>query len=711
MTQASWLTLDALVESPRPGTTAPTQYAFSPDGHLLTYLWSERGDPVRDLWVMDVATGNRRALLRADDLGPVEDLGTEETLRRERQRVRDSGITQYQWAKSADVLLIPFNGQLYVTDGAGARPRHIAPSDAAVVDARLTADGTHIVFARARELWAVSVETGGPVQLTFDSSDVVSNGVAEFIAQEEMGRAHGFWLSPDAVRVAYAQVDEGHIPEYPIVHQAGEQWRVENHRYPFAGGPNARVRLGIVPLRGGATQWLDLGPSDDAYVARVDWGDCRRLFVQLEARDQKSLELRCYDAEAGSWSTLFVERTVPWVNLHNDLRILGDGSFIWASEASGFKHLVLHDADGWLVRPLTSGPWPVDAVVHIDEDRRLGYFTAGRDDPRQRHLHRVSLDGGEIEALTDAPGFHGATFAQDGSRYVHTWESMTTPPSAELCSTGNERRQVIHDGGRLDDIARGLAPPELVELSVDGATLYGALYRPADRGTRGATVVAVYGGPHAQMVTNTWTMTIDLRAQYLASRGFVVFKLDNRGSARRGLAFEGAVFRNLGRIELDDQAAGVRWLVDQGITDPERVGMYGWSYGGYMSALCLLKAPDVFNVAVAGAPVSDWDGYDTHYTERYMETPETNPDGYAQAALMTHVDNLRGRLLIVHGLVDENVHFRHSARLIAGLEHSGKSFDLLLLPEERHGVRPTPQNRTVRRLLEERVIGFFEEYL
>ncbi len=715
----AWLTLDALVATPRPGGGAPNQFAFAPHSPWLTYLWSDRGDSVRDLWVMNLENGERRVLARADDLGPPDAaLSSEETLRRERQRVREGGITQYHWAKAADVLLIPFNGQLYVKSAADETLRHVAPADEGAVDGRLTADGSHVVYVRGRELWIAALDGSPPVQLTFDSADTVSNGVAEFIAQEEMGRSSGFWPSPDGSAIAYAQVDEGAVPEFPIVHQGTDAWRVEGHRYPFAGEANVRVRLGIVAAAGGPTSWLDLGPGDDVYLARVEWQSASTLLVQIEVRDQQRLELRAYDVATDRWTALLVEEGHPWINLHNDLRILADGRFIWATERSGFKHLSWHDAQGGEIRALTSGDWPVDSVVHVDEARRRVYFTAGREDPRERHLYAVSLDGGEVERLTLTPGFHGAVFAAGWEHFVHTWESMSQAPSAEVCSTGAgaEPSVLLHQGQPVDQALPGLDPPELIELAADdGTRLFGALYRPrtgvGPAPHRWPTVVSVYGGPHAQMVTNTWGMTVDLRAQYLACHGFAVFKLDNRGSGRRGLAFEGALHRRMGTIEVDDQVAGVRWLVEQGISDPERVGIYGWSYGGYMAAMCLLKAPDTFRAAVAGALVSGWDGYDTHYTERYMGTPQANPDGYREAALMTHAEQLRGHLLIVHGMVDENVHFRHSARFITALEHAEKDFDLLLLPEERHGIRPTPENRPVRRLLEHRVTQFFEENL
>ena len=708
--------IERVVDYPRPGTSAPTQFGFSPDGALLTFLWSERGDSARDLWAVDLVSGSRRILVTASGLGASEtDLSQEETLRRQRQRVRDGGITQYQWAKHAPVLLIPVNGQLYVMSVSGEAPGraiHVAPSEQSAVDAKLTAEGDRLVFARGGELWVVQVhgeaDAVPPLQLTSGSTPTVGNGVAEFIAQEEMGRSSGFWISPDSARVAFAQVDESEVPEYPIVHEGAEERRVETHRYPFAGCANARVRLGIVELDGGETRWLDLGPAEDLYLARVDWQTPDRLLVQIEDRAQQRLELRAYDSGSCAWRLLLVEESDVWVNLHDDLRALRDGAFIWASESSGFKHLQLCSADGSLIRKLTEGLWPVDSVLHVDEARRRVYFTAGMGSPLERHVYWVSLDGSPIVRLSEEAGFHGATFSVAGNRFVHVWESVTRPTSVEVRSVDDGQVLPVYDGGDLASAASDLRPPELVDfLGPSGDRLYGAVYYPpAARTGPLPVVVSVYGGPHAQTVTNTWGMTVDMRAQRLASLGFVVFKLDNRGSARRGLAFEGALRRRLGTVELDDQVAGVRWLVEQGIADPERVGTYGWSYGGYLAALCVLKAPGVFKAAVAGAPVSDWDGYDTHYTERYLGTPGDNPDGYRAASLLIYADRLEGNLLIVHGLVDENVHFRHSARLMAALERAGKGFDVLPLPEERHGVRPTEQNRPARRLVEQRISDF-----
>lgn len=699
------LTLEAIAQYPRPGANVPASLAFSPDARLLTYLYSDRGDLTRDLWAFDVQSGERRILARPPDGGTTDaNVNPEEALLRERQRLREGGITHFSWAKSADRLLVPINGQLYVTSSEGEPLRLLAPAVEPAADARLSPDGQRIVFVRGRELWVVDVAGGDARQLTFDATETITNGLAEFIAQEEMGRREGFWIAPDGEAVAYAQVDEGAIPAYPIVHQGGEAWSVETHRYPFAGGANARVRLGVLALASGATTWLDLGSDPDSYLARVNWCPTGRLLVQVESRDQRHLTLRAYDVSSGAATLLLEEDADPWINLHSDLRFVGKGGdFVWSSERTGYRHLYLYDGAGQLVRALTAGEWPVDSVVHLDDGRRWVYFLAGRESPVERHLYRVSLDGGEPVRLTEAPGFHHATFAADGSYYAHLHESRSAPPSVEVRAVDAPRRMPLHDAPALDDVRAQLVLPELVTIEgPDGTTLYGALYRPR-AALPAPTVVSVYGGPHAQMVTDSWALMVDLRAQYLASQGFVVFKLDNRGSARRGLRFEGAIHRRLGTVEVQDQVAGVRWLVARGIADPSRVGVYGWSYGGYMTLMCLLAPDTPFKVGVAGAPVTDWDGYDTHYTERYMERPVDNPSGYRQASTLSHVEQLAGRLLLVHGMLDENVHFRHTARLIAALEAADRPFDVLVFPDERH----MPRAAQTLRYLEERVTDYF----
>ncbi len=562
---------------------------------------------------------------------------------------------------------------------------------------------------------------GAPRQLTFGAVETgKTNGLAEYIAQEEMDRFSGYWWSPDSRWIAFEEVDETHIPVYRIIHQGKDytgDGAQEDHRYPFAGGANAHVRLGVVSIDGGEPVWMDLGAEQDIYLARVQWLPDGRLSAQIENRQQTALELAAFDPQSGERTTLLQETSQVWINLHDLFRPLKQpyqgqaGCFLWASERSGFRHLYLYNDRAGLIRQLTSGEWMVDALAGIDEAGGQVYFTATLADPRECHLYAVSLDGGSPRRLTHAPGMHTVVVDHARRRFIDTYQSLSQPPVIRLCSLQDgSPLATLYDerDPRLDQLQ--LEPPELVTLqNRHGTPLYGALFKPPAQFGPGPypTLVCVYGGPHAQLVANAWNLTVSMRLQYLRSLGFLVFVLDNRGSARRGLAFEGAIKNDMGHLEVDDQVDGVRWLVIQGLADPERVGVFGWSYGGYMAAMCLARAPLTFKVAVAGAPVTHWDGYDTYYTERYMGTPQSNPAGYQESNVMQHVANLRGKLLLVHGLIDENVHFRHTARLINALIAARKPYDLLLFPNERH----MPRNQADRVFLEEQVRDYFLKHL
>ena len=684
---------------PRPGTSIPSRIAYSPDGRSITYLHSERRDLVRDLWRYDFQARQAEPLIRPPDRTRSEaDLSLDERLRRERLRLREVGITEYWWARDAPVMLVPIGDGLYRwADGQLQRLTNGATYP------QISRDGRHVFFVRDGEVCIL--DEAGERVLTAGAGPGVTNGIAEFVAQEELDRQRGFWVSRDARWLAFEQVDERHVPVYPIIHQGTDRIEIEEHRYPFAGAANVRWRLGIVPVEAGDVRWLDLGDPNEHYLARVDWHPDGRLFVQHLTRDWRRLSLLAVDPSTGRTSRLITEHGQPWINLHDDLRFNErTGEFTWSAERDGFRHLYLYRADGSLDRQLTSGDRPVDAALDLDCERRDLYFAAPSESPLRQHVYRVSLDGGEVTQLTQGAGTHQAVFAPDFSSFVEVFDSIDRPPAVEVKRMDGRTVAALHEPDHID---LGLAPPDLRSFETrDGATLYAAIYRPA-RVERAPIIVSVYGGPSVQTVRDRWGETVDLEAQMLAQAGFVVLKVDNRGSPRRGLAFEGAIAGHLGAVELMDQLAGVRWLASLGLGDPSRVGIYGWSYGGYLTAMALLKAPEVFKVGVAGAPVTAWDGYDTAYTEKYMRTPQQNPDGYRESSLLTHAHRLEGKLLLVHGLIDENVHFRHTARFMNALIAANRPYDLLVYPSERH----LPRSEKDREAMETRILAYFLDHL
>lgn len=706
------LTLERVARYPPPGIRIPGTFRFGHDGRYLYFLGLEGTGAARVLFREDVASGIREVIARPPQASSLSESGLtpEEILRRERLRIQDKGITLYRLAAKADVAVFDWLGDVYLVQP-GREPLRLTETEASEIDPQLSPDGTRLAYARDGDLRVLDLATRREISLTEGARDGLFHGVAEYIAQEEMDRSSGFWWSSDGLLIAYTEVDETGISVYPIVHQGKDAPEVESSRYPFAGGPNARVRLGIVPASGGKTVWVRLPDGGgDVYLARVRWDEDGTLLVQVQSRDQKSLKLWRVDAPTGRAALLLEDRSDTWVELHNDLRPLSDGRFLWSAESAGFRRLELRARDGALVRRLTSGDWPVDALDGVDEKDGVVYFSGAKDGPLERPIFKTRLEGGPVERVTPETGWHQATFSLDGRHFVDVHDSAAMPPRVLLKDGSGRQVRVLDENADPEPRALGLAPPELVTLQVEGGTLlHGAIYRPRtlEKGRKYPAIVRVYGGPTAQTVKDSWELTQDLRAQYLARHGFIVFRLDNRGTPRRGQAFETALDRRLGSVEVEDQIAGARWLARLPYVDGERIGIYGWSYGGYMAARCLLKAPDLFKAAVAGAPVADWDGYDTHYTERYMGKPQENSAGYRDSSLLPLAPLLKGKLLIVHGMADENVHFRHTARLINALNSAQKRYDLLIFPDERH----LPRGEKDRTYLEARLVEFFDRTL
>jgi dipeptidyl-peptidase-4 len=710
--------LDAatVAKRPAPGTVVPGGIEFTPDGKAVVYLKSEANTLDRVLWRAEVdGKSPPRVIARPPGAGTTEaNVSPEEALRRERMRQVDTGITSAVRAEKADVTVFPLNGDLYLQRGTGPLER-LTETGVPEIDPKPSPDGSKVAFVRERELYVLDLGTRKETRLSPPAPiDTRFYGLAEFMAQEEMDRHTGYWWSPDGSHIAYQETYEANVALFSIVHDGAAKPSIETHHYPFPGEDNAEVRLGVVPVSGGETRWLDFDePEREYYLARVTWESPKDLLVQRLLRDQKELKLFRVSAATGQTTLLLEEKSPTWLNLHDDLRTVpGTGEFVWASERSGFKLLELRDKHGDLVRTLTEGPWAVDNVAGLDAKRREVWFTSGKDDVLGSKLFRVSLDGGPIACVTPEPGTHKAVVADDGESFVDTFSTAKLPPVTTLRDRSGKILEILDDAGRdprLEDLS--LAPPEFFEFpSRDGVTFHGAYYAPRSKalGEKAPLIVMLYGGPHVQYVTDSWAMTADLRAQYFTQLGFAVWKMDNRGSSRRGHAFEAAIHKNMGSIEVQDQVDGVKFITSKKPEiDSSRVGVNGRSYGGYMTLRCLTEAPDVFRVGVAEAPVTDWHGYDSTYTERYMGLPEKNTEGYSRSSVLTRVDRLQGKLLVIHGLIDENVHFRHTARLISALVAAGKPFEVLPMPEERHSSRK-PESRTHE---VERLTGFFVKEL
>ena len=701
------LTLEAITgDAPLSGPTL-MKPQVAPDGSRVTFLRGKDADRNRlDLWEYHVDSGETRMLVDSSVVLPGEEtLSDEEKARRERQRIAGlSGIVDYQWSPDAASLLFPLGGELYLYDLAKQGTdavRRLTDGGGFATDPKLSPRGGYVSFVRARNLWVIDLASGAERQLTFDGSETIGNGVAEFVADEEMGRHTGYWWAPDDSTIAYARIDESPVPVQKRPEVYADRTEIVEQRYPAAGDDNVRVQLFVIAPGADtpAPREIDLGPEQDIYLARVQWRDPQRLTFQRQSRDQQTLDLIEVVLADGRQRTLLTETSDTWVPLHDNLHFLRDGRFVWGSERSGYEHLYLASEDGRTLAPLTSGEWVVDGLLAVDEDRRQVWFAGTRDGATQRHVYSVPLAGGEPTRLTRQPGMHNASFARNASVFVDSWSNTTTPPQIDLLHADGRHIATLVDND-LADPQHPYAPYRDAHLptefgtltAADGATeLHYSLIRPADfdASKQYPVVVFVYGGPAAQTVLESWPGRADaFFNQYLAQQGYVVFSLDNRGTPRRGKAFGGSLYRRQGTVEIEDQLAGVAWLREQSWVDAERIAVHGWSNGGYMTLMLLAKAPDAYACGIAGAPVADWALYDTHYTERYMHLPSANPAGYREASVFTHAGNIRpGALLLVHGMADDNVLFSNSTQLMGQLQQAGIPFELMTYPGAKHGLR------------------------
>ena len=650
---------------------------IAPDGSRVTFLRGRADEGRRlDLWEYHVESGQTRRLVDSSRLLPDEgELSDEEKARRERQRIADlSGIVDYHWAPDSRRLLFPLGGQLYLYDidrpGLGAR--RLTTGEGFATDPKVSPRGGFVSFVRGRDLWVVDLAEGREQRLTFDGSDTVGNGVAEFVADEEMGRHTGYWWAPDDSAIAYARIDESGVAVQRRFEIHAERTDVVEQRYPSAGEANVEVQLWVVKVgqslprpyvasadgasmthaepRPPAPTRIDLGDNRDIYLARVDWIDAERLSFQRQSRNQRRLDLVRVNLATGAYRTLLTERSETWVELHDNLRFLSGERILWSSERSGFQHLYLYDGNGGLLRQLTSGDWMVESVLGVDEAAGRVFFSATRESPLERHVYAVPLEGGAVERLSQRAGWHDASFSDNAAVFVDVWSNPTTPPQTRLHRADGEELAVlvenrIEPGHPYHPFQAAHRAPEFGTLQApDGQELHYSLIKPADFDpTRPYPVVVyVYGGPAAQTVTRTWPGRGDhYFNQYLAQQGFVVFSLDNRGTPRRGTRFGAALFRQQGKVEVEDQRAGIAWLRQQPWVDGARIGVHGWSNGGYMTLMLLAQAPDDYACGVAGAPVTDWALYETNYNERYMDHPARNAEGYRLSTVFAHLDGLR----------------------------------------------------------------------
>lgn len=679
-----------------PALNGPTAkgVALSPDGKRVTYLKGKaEAANVQDLWAADVKGGEPYRLIDSAALSAgAKELSEAEKARRERARVSARGIVEYSWDEEGRFILVPLDGDLYLDSVADGKVTRVTETPGDEVDAKVSPKGGFVSYVRDQNLYIKPLVGGAEKALTTEGKDALSFGTAEFVAQEEMDRFTGYWWNPSETSIAYTRVDESTVDIIPRADIGPGGATVVQQRYPRAGRPNAVVDLFVQDLATGKTVQIDLGTNKDIYVARVDWSaDGKTLYVQRQTRDQKTVELIAYDPASGKGKTLVTDTDAHWIELGDDFKPLKDGSFLWSSEKSGYKHLYHYAASGKLIAQVTQGDWPVNALEGVDEARKVAIFTASIDTPLERRIYEVSYaKPGKPKALTPAGGWWTAKVAETGGAFTAGYSDPKTPPQTALYDASGKRVRWIEENKLAEGhpywpYAATLPVPEYGVLKAsDGEVLHYEILKPVgfDPAKKYPAIVSVYGGPHAQTVSRSWQKVGE--RPYLED-GYVIFKLDNRGSTNRSAKFKRALDRRMGTVEVEDQLAGAKFLQSLPYVDADKLGVMGWSYGGFMT-LMLLTAPDnPFKAGAAGAPPTEWGLYDTHYTEQFMGKPDENKDGYANSDALTRLKNLKpNSLLLLHGMADDNVIFENSVRLIAALQKNATPFEMMLYPGERH---------------------------
>jgi dipeptidyl-peptidase-4 len=706
------LTLERLFQSPSLSGPTPRLLKISPDGQVATLLRNRADDRDRfDLWAVDARTGQSRMLIDSLKLGSGAEVSEEEKMRRERLRIAGTkGITDYHWAPDARSLLVPLDGDLYLA-GLDGNVRRLTNTAQTELDAKVSETGRFLSFVRDQNLFVLDVASGAERKLTSDGAGPLSWGVAEFVAQEEMGRNDGHWWSPDDRYLAVARVDETPVKVVTRAAIGAEGTRLYEQRYPVAGTANALVDLYVMAPDGSRQVKVDLGADPDIYLARVDWAaDGKSLLVQRQSRDQKKLDVMKVDPATGRSTLLFSETSSTWINLHDNLKPLKDGSLIWASERGGYMHLYRWQRGR--LRQLTRGNWEVNEVKGVDEKARRIYFTGTVQNPDEQHLYWVSYDKpGAPQRVTEAGWHNAAEMDEAGTRALITRSNPNQPAQVYLADASGgrvawiEENRVAGDHPYAPFLDSHVAPVFGTLPAADGTAIPYKMLSPARQpGKRYPVFVQVYAGPSGGQVLRGWTSPIQ---QYLVDRGWIVFSVDGRGTPRRGRKFADELYLKLGGVEVADQLAGLNWLKKQNFVDPDKVAVYGWSYGGYMVLKLLEAAPGAYAAGVSGAPVTRWELYDTHYTERYLGNPAIDPKPYEAASALTGAERIDDPLLLIHGMADDNVVFENSTALIAKLQENKRPFEMMAYPGATHAVtgegRQTHVWGTIERFLDRTV--------
>ena len=671
----------------------PENIKWSPDNTKFSFIQRDDTGEHGQLWYVDAATGEKKVLVNDVKLAalapPLNQLKDD----RARDRVTRYHVAAYQWSPDSKHLLFTPQGRLWYFSLENGTAIQLSSEPDGVFDPKFSPDGTRISYVRKHNLYVRPLKGNGEIEITRDRDENILNGEIDWVYAEELAVRSNYFWSPDAHEIAFLQMDETQVPTYPLTDWLPVHPKVDQEKYPKAGDPNPVVRIGVVSSAGGKTRWLSLGSTSDTYIPRFGWVRNGLLWAELLDRTQDTMELYFVDVHTGRSRKVLTESAPDaWVNVNDDFNLLKGDHFVWTSWRDGHTHIYLYSfdkedplgADAFMERQLTKGDLEVLSVESVDATNGIVYFSSNKDDPREKQLYSVRLDGSSMMKISSEPGSHSPSFADNAERYVDEFSAKLTPSRLSICEANGMCRAVWQSNSV---VPFELAQPKSLEFKADdGTTLYGELLLPPRQADKIPVIVYIYGGPADQLVRNTWIGTTGLFHQILAKKGFAIFTVDNRGTPNRDRKFQTAIRHQFGAVELRDQLTSLDQLFAQfPQLDRTRVGIWGWSNGASMTLYSLTHS-DRFKAGVSVAPVTDWHLYDSIYTERYMGLPNQNAKGYEDAAAPKNADKLQGALLLAHGTSDDNVHFQNSIQMIEGLIKAGKQFRFMAYPNKTHGI-------------------------
>jgi dipeptidyl-peptidase-4 len=661
------------------------------------------------MWSVSAANGEKRLLLSAEKLEAV--LPEDKSKPTQATGLGRRAAAEYRWAPNGAAILFVGANSLSWYDLKAEQAKVLLSGKTAIADVKISPDGKWVSFVREHNLYAVSTADGKEHALTTGGTEEIRKGELDWVYPEELAISTAYWWAPDASSVAFLEMDERKVTKYSMVNFESYTGEAEEERYPVGGGNNPIVHVYVVAAAGGKARLMDTGAETNQYIPRVQWlPDSKRVAIERMNRKQTRIELLVADATSGKSATVLTDQDNYWINVSDDLYFFKDGRrFLWSSERSGYRHLYLYDLSGKELGQITRGEWEIAKLESVDEGKGMVYFAATEKSPTERQLYRAALGGG-FTRITKEDGIHTANFASDGSAYVDTFSAAGTPPTQSLRRADGSLIALLNENKVAELAEYHLSPVEFLKVKThDGMELNAWMIKPPNfnPAKKYPVLVYTYGGPGAQVVLNSWGGSTYLWHELMAQKGFVVFALDNRGSAGRGHVFEEPIHFRFGAQEMSDQRDGAAWLKTQSWVDAEHIGIWGWSYGGHMTLHAMFEDPEDFKAGFAGGPVTNWHYYDSIYTERYIGLLPENEESYQSSSPTEKARQLKGPLLIAHGTGDDNVHFANTLALVDDLIAHGKSVEVMPFPGRGHGVSDPP----ARIVLMKRVTKFFVDNL